>query len=117
MLRGIRGAITVKQNKAEEIIAATGRLLKEMVVVNKIKIPDIASVIFSVTGEMDAAFPAEAARKLGWQFTPLLCTYEINVKGSLQKCIRVLMHVNSKKPQKELKPVYLEEAKKLREDI
>ena len=117
MLRGIRGAITVKKNSTAEIKAATKRLLGEMVAANGVKIPDIASVIFSVTCDLDAAFPAEAARDLGWNTTPLLCTYEICVKGSLKKCIRILMHINSSKPQKSIKHIYLEGAKKLREDF
>lgn len=117
MLRGIRGAITVKNNNAEEIKAATRRLLEQMVGANAISVEEIASIIFSVTKDLNAAFPAEAARELGWTATPLLCSYEIDVPKSLRKCVRVLMHVNTDKTQKEIKPIYLEEAQKLREDF
>ena len=114
MIRGVRGAITVKGNSKKEIIEATGKLLKKIVSINFIKIEDIASVFFSLTRDLDAEFPAAAARKLGWFYTPLLCTNEIPVPRSLEKCIRVLIHFNSEKMQKEIIPVYLGKAKKLR---
>jgi len=115
-VRGIRGAITVKANSSKEIISSTEKLLKEMVKANKIKVEDIASAIFSVTRDLDADFPAQAARNLGWSYTPLLCTYEIDVPGGLKKCIRVLLHVNTNKSQKAIKNIYLSEAKNLRPD-
>ncbi len=116
-IRGIRGAITVKKNSKEEIVSKTAVLLKKIVAVNSIKVEDIASVIFSATRDLNAEFPALAARKLGWIYTPLLCTNEIAVPGSLKKCIRVLLHVNSTKKQKDMKNIYLEDAKKLRPDL
>jgi len=117
MLRGIRGAITVENNNADEIKAVTRKLLEEMAKANSVKAEDIASIIFSVTRDLDAVFPAEAAREIGWKYVPLLCTYEISVPGSLAKCIRVLIQVNTDKTQKEIKHLYLAEAKKLREDF
>ena len=116
-LRGIRGAITVSKNSKSEIVSSTLILLRKLFQVNGINIDDVASVIFSVTGDLNAEFPAIAARKLGWLYTPLLCTYEIDVPGSLKKCIRVLMHVNSSKPQSRMKHVYLRGAMKLRPDL
>lgn len=113
-LRGIRGAITVKDNTHQEIVAATKQLLTKIISANKLRIEDIASVIFSVTKDLNATFPAVAARELGWNDTPLLCTYEIEVPGSLSKCVRVLLHVNTDKSQKEMKHVYLRGAKNLR---
>lgn len=113
-LRGIRGATTAENNTKQEIGVATKELLSEIISANEVKIEDIASIIFSVTRDLDAEFPAVAARELNWNDTPLLCTYEIDVPGSLQKCIRVLMHVNAEKPQKEMKHVYLKEAVNLR---
>ncbi len=117
MIRGIRGAVTVNKNTSTEIVKATARLLKEMTVLNRVKLEDIAAVIFSVTCDLNAEFPAEAARRLGWRETPLFCTCEINVPGSLKKCIRVLMLVNSKRPQTAMQPVYLGKGKKLRPDL
>lgn len=113
-IRGIRGATTVSHNKKEEIIAATKALLSEIAGSNQLKVEEIASIIFSVTRELDAEFPAVAARELGWEETPLLCSKEIDVPGSLPKCIRVLLHVNTQKQQSEMKHVYLKDAVKLR---
>jgi len=116
-VRGIRGAITVEQNHGHEIVSATRELLGALAKANDVAIPDICSVIFSVTNDLNAQFPAVAARELGWLYTPLLCTNEIPVPGSLPKCIRVLLHVNTTKRQDEIVHVYLREAKKLRPDL
>jgi chorismate mutase len=113
-VRGIRGAITVTSNSSPEIIAATKELLSRMVAENSVEVEDIASIIFSVTRDLNAEFPAVAARELGWEDAPLLCTFEIDVPGSLAKCIRVLLHVNCEKKQAEIKHIYLKEASKLR---
>jgi len=115
--RGIRGAITVKKNGRDEIIMATMSLLERMVSVNKIKIEEISMALFSVTKDLNAEFPAVAARKLGWLYVPLLCTNEINVPRSLKKCIRVLLLINTEKKQKQLKHIYLKGARVLRPDI
>ncbi len=117
MVRAIRGATTVEADTEQEILDATGELLKTMTQVNGIEKDDIISVIFSVTKDLSAAFPAVAARMLGWTETALMSTYEIDVPGSLQKCIRVLMHVNTGKKNSELKFVYQKQAKLLRPDL
>jgi chorismate mutase len=116
-LRGIRGAITIDSNDREEIISKTCRLLKTLVQENDLKVEDVASAIFSVTDDVNAEFPAVAARKLGWSYTPLLCTREIPVPGSLQSCIRILLHVNSDKDQAEMNHSYLGGAHSLRPDL
>lgn len=116
-IRGVRGAITVKKNDKEEIVFATEKLLEKMISVNNIKVSDIASVVFSVTEDLTKEFPAVAAREMGWLYTPLMCTNEMMVEGSLKHCIRVMMIVNSAKTQKEIKHIYLDEAKKLRPDL
>jgi chorismate mutase len=116
-VRGIRGATTVKNNSKVEIVSSTEELLKELVAANKIKIEDIASAVFSVTGDLNAEFPAVAARNLGWLYTPLLCTYEIDVPGSVKKCVRVLLHVNTGRKQSQITNVYLWGAKVLRPDL
>ncbi|OGC23674.1 chorismate mutase [candidate division WOR-1 bacterium RIFOXYB2_FULL_42_35] len=112
--RGVRGATTVANNTKEEILAATQELLAEIIEKNNIEIADIASVVFTTTADLNAEFPAQAARKLGWEDTALLCAREIDVPGSLQKCIRVLLHVNTNKKQSEVVNVYLKEAVNLR---
>ena len=116
-VRGVRGAITVDSNTKEEIINRTKELLEMIVKKNDIHLDDIASIIFSVTEDVNAEFPAIAARKIGWVFTPLFCTREINVPGSLQGCIRTLMHINSNIEQKDIVNVFLRDAKKLRPDL
>lgn len=116
-VRGVRGAITVKKNERDAIVFATEMLLEKIVSINRIRVEDIACIIFSVTDDLTKEFPAIAARELGWLYTPLMCTNEIKVVGSLKKCVRVLMTVNSEKKQHEMKHVYLEGAKKLRPDL
>jgi chorismate mutase len=116
-LRGIRGAITVSGNTKAAILEATTKLLRAIVKLNKLNVEDIASAFFSATADLNADFPANAARKLGWVNTPLICMKEIDVHGSLKKCIRVLLHINSGLPQSKMKHVYLGGAKVLRPDI
>jgi chorismate mutase len=112
--RGIRGATTVADNDRAEILAATTELLQLLVAKNEFQPDDIASVIFTVTDDLDAEFPAVAARSLGWAETALLCAREIPVPGSLRKCIRVLLHVNTTRSAAEMQHVYLRDAVTLR---
>lgn len=115
--RGIRGATTVEANTAEAILAATGELLAAMVEANGLAAEDIASAVFTVTADLDAAFPAQAARQLGWHQVPLLDALEIPVPGSLPRCVRVLLHWNTGRGQAEIRHVYLRGAAGLRPDL
>nr|WP_218103979.1 chorismate mutase [Thermogemmatispora onikobensis] len=115
--RGIRGATTVERNDRQEILAATAELLQLMVELNQIRSEDVASVIFSVTDDLDAVYPAQAARELGWTEVALLCVREIPVPGSLRKCIRILLHVNTERSSAELRHVYLRGAVQLRPEF
>lgn len=112
--RGIRGATTVEQNTREEILSATTELLQLLIRQNDLHTEDIASAIFSLTEDLDAEFPAVAARMLGWIDVPLMCTREIPVPGSLGKCIRVMLHVNTTRSLAEIRHVYLRGAANLR---
>src|SRR5579872_197261 len=94
-VRGIRGAITVEEDSPAGIIAATKRLLSAMIERNGVNTTDIASVLFSLTPDLRAAFPALGAREMGWVYVPMLHFTEIDVPGALGKCVRVLMHVNT----------------------
>ena len=85
--------------------------------VNGIEPEDVGSAIFSLTRDLDAEFPALAARQLGWLEVPLLCTYEIDVPGSLKKCIRILINWNTEKSQHDIKHVYIKDAVRLRPDL
>ena len=115
--RGIRGAITADGDDAAAIAAATKELLTEIVRRNEIEIDDIASILFTVTPDLRAGFPALAAREMGWTWVPMLHACEIDVPGSLGRCIRVLMHVNTAKKPAEIEHVYLEGATVLRPDL
>jgi chorismate mutase len=116
-MRGIRGAITVEADSAESILVATKRLLSEMIVRNAVAMDDIASVLFSLTPDLRAAFPALGAREMGFVHVPMLHFTEIDVPGSMGKCIRVLMHVNTRRDAREIEHVYLDGAAALRPDL
>lgn len=117
-VRGVRGAITVIKNDKEQILDATRELLETILERNPEMEPDsIASVFFSVTEDLDAVFPAKAARQIGWCMVPLFGSQEITAPDGLEKCIRVLIHWNTELTQEEIQHVYLREAKKLRPDL
>jgi chorismate mutase len=116
--RGIRGAITVDANTEDAILGATLELLREMVRENDVRSDDIASVIFTMTPDLNAAFPAAAGRDLpGWTHVPLMCMQEIPVPGALPRCVRILMHINTPKAAMEIRHVYLGGATRLRPDL
>jgi chorismate mutase len=114
--RGIRGATTTEDNTPEEILKATRQLLALMIRQNGIEPEDVASAIFSTTTDLDAEFPALAARQLGWFDVALMCVHELDVPGSLRRCIRILLHWNTDKPAEEIVHVYVKEARRLRPD-
>lgn len=115
--RGVRGATTIKENSREAILTATRQMLALLVRRNELNTADIASAIFTVTKDVNAEFPALAARQLGWLEVPLLCGYEIEVPGSLSMCVRVLVHWNTDRPQSAVQHVYIHDAVRLRPDL
>jgi len=115
--RGVRGAITVRSNSREAILEATRELLTVMVTRNGIQVEDIASVIFTTTPDLNAEYPAVAARALGWRYVPLLCTHEMAVPHGLPRCIRILLLWNTDRPPTAIRHVYLREAAALRPDL
>ena len=115
--RGVRGATTAEANTREEILRATRHLLALMIRQNGIEEEDVASAIFTTTQDLDAEFPALAARQLGWLNVPLLCSYELDVPGSLPKCVRILLHWNTEKSPDEITHVYIKDATRLRPDL
>ena len=117
MVRGIRGATTVQRDDAADILEATEELVREIVASNDLRPEDVASALFTVTPDLRAEFPAAAARRMGWTMVPLLNFTEIGVPGRLQRCIRVLVHVNTERKQHEMVHVYLREAVSLRPDL
>ncbi len=117
LVRGIRGATTVAANTREAILEATTELLQEMVRLNQVEPEQMASIIFTTTQDLNAEFPAVAARDAGWTHVALECLHEMNVPGSLQRCLRILIHVNTDRSLEELTHVYLRDARALRPDL
>ncbi len=118
LVRGIRGAITIENNTDAEISIATKELVQELILKNDINPKNVAQVLFTVTQDITAAFPAKVLREFAdWSYVPVVCAVEIPVPNSLPFCIRVLMTVNTDVEQDEITHVYLREATKLRPDL
>lgn len=112
--RGIRGATTVDKNTKEDILGAGKELLQKIIEANGLVPENVASAIFTTTPDLDAEFPAAAARQLGWSHTALLCAQEMNVPGSLPKCLRILILYNTDKSAEEIVHVYIKGATTLK---
>lgn len=118
MIRAIRGATTVGENTPEAIEEATLELMKTIINKNDLVPENIISVFFTLTSDLTTAYPASSARKIaGWHLVPMLCTKELDVPGGLSKCIRSMIHYQASKNQKEIKHVYLRNARCLRPDL
>lgn len=116
-VRGIRGATTVEANSVEAILEATRELLAAMLKANETDVEYVASAFFTTTIDLNAEFPAVAARDLGWTNVALMCGHEMNKPGGLPMCLRILLHVNTDKPARDIKHIYLRGARVLRPDI
>ena len=117
-VRGIRGATTASENTVEAIRRVVKELLDEVETCNQLDLENIVSVVFTTTRDLDAIFPAAIARERpGWDHVPLLDVQQMHVEGGLERCIRVLIHVNTPNPQLEIIHIYLRQAKKLRPDL
>jgi chorismate mutase len=118
VIRGVRGATTVENDNETEIVNVTERLLEEMIRINKINPEHVASIFISVTDDITADFPAKAVRRFeGWSYVPVMCMREVPVPNALKLCIRIMIHLNTTKSQKDIQHVYLEGAKILRPDL
>lgn len=118
MIRGFRGATTVRENNETEILTETEKLLRKMIDTNNIEPESISHVFFSVTEDINAVFPAKVSRQIeGWKHVPVMCMKEIDVPNSLENCIRVMLVANTKLSQQEVEHIYLNEAIKLRPDL
>jgi chorismate mutase len=115
-VRGIRGATTVEANDAGQILEATDELLHRLIEANGLEPEDIVSAFFTMTSDLDAAFPARAAEDYGWNIVALLHAIEIPVPGSLPRCIRLLVHAYTRQRHEEIRHVYLRGATVLRPD-
>lgn len=116
-VRAVRGAITVERNTDADILEGTREMLQAIIAENGIAHEDLISALFSVTKDLNAAFPAAAARQIGWNQVALMCTNEIDVPGSLARCIRVMVHFHTEKGNRDIRNVYLRGARSLRPDI
>jgi chorismate mutase len=117
LVRGVRGATTVEANSVEAILEATKELLSAMIEANQIDADNVASAFFTTTPDLNAEFPAVAARDMGWDHVALLCGHEMSVPKGLKMCLRVLLHVNTDRAAREIRHVYLRGATALRPDI
>ena len=114
-VRGLRGATTADANTSDDILDATRELLERLVEANDVDTDDIAAVTFSATKDLNAEFPAVAARvHMGWTNVAIMCGHEMDVPGGQERCIRVLILVNTDKRPQDLEMVYLRDAANLR---
>ena len=116
-VRGVRGATTVSKNSKDEIVEATKELLATIIEANDLSPEDVASAWFTTTPDVNAEFPAVAARQMGWTFVPLMCGHEMTVPGSLPLCVRILLHWNTEKGPHDIHHAYLRGARALRPDL
>lgn len=116
-VRAIRGAIQVEANSTQAIATGTKELLAEILRANELTVDQVISVLLTATPDLNATFPAAAAREVGFQSTPLLCAVEIDVPGALPKVIRAMVTVETSSPAAEIAHIYLGGAKALRRDI
>lgn len=117
-VRGLRGATVAREDRPEVILTATRELLESILEANpSLELDDMASALFTVSADLRSVYPAQAARQMGWQLVPLMCAQEIPVPGSLERCIRVLIHWNTNLPAEAVRHVYLHGAASLRPDL
>jgi chorismate mutase len=117
LVKAVRGAIVAEDNTGEAIFKATQTLLKSMLDKNGLSMDAVISVFFTATSDLNAGFPAHAAREMGWTRVPMLCAQEMKVPGSMPSVIRALMHVNTKERARALRHQYLGQARELRPDL
>ncbi len=116
-LFALRGATTVVDDDAEQILAATDELMRELMSRNELAAEAMVSCIFTLTPDLNATFPAQAAREMGLSSVPLLCARELDIDGATPRCIRLLLHLTTERSREDLRHVYLEGARGLRDDL
>lgn len=118
MTRGMRGATTVTKNEENEILNNTKLLFEEMVEKNDVKPESVSHIFVSATKDINDCFPAKAIREIeDWTYTPVMCMTEINVPGSLARCIRIMLIANTDKDQQDIKHIFQNDAVQLRPDL
>jgi chorismate mutase len=116
-VRGIRGAVSVDADTEDQVLAATTRLLREILDRNEMEPDDVVSIVFTATGDLRSAFPAAAARAIGLDRVPVLSARELDVEGAPARVVRVLLHAYTDRSQDDVAHVYLGDAAALREDL
>ncbi|MGE6752269.1 chorismate mutase [Rossellomorea sp. NPDC071047] len=118
MIRGVRGATTTDYDNEKEVLLSTESLLREMILHNDIMAEDVASVFISATSDIRSVFPAKALRRIEeWKYVPVMCMQELDLPGALPNCIRVMIHLNTTTPQKDIQHIYMKNAVSLRPDL
>ena len=113
----LRGAITLERDEREHLLERVTRLLTEIMDRNGLEHDDLISILFTATDDLHSAFPALAARQLGMGDVPLICARELDIEGGMPRCVRVMIHITTDRPRSELRHVYLEDARSLRDDL
>lgn len=116
-VRALRGATTVDHDTVDEVTERTVALLEAMLAGNGVDHDEIISILFTATDDLHSAFPATAARTIGFGDVPLMCARELDVTGATPRCVRIMMHLWTDRPRAELRHVYLEGARGLRDDL
>ena len=116
-IRALRGATTIDVDEKEHLFERVIALLEELFARNDIEHDDLISILFTATGDVHSAFPAEAARKFGLGDIPLICAQELDIVGATPRCVRVMIHLSTERPRDQLHHVYLEGARSLRDDL
>ena len=113
----LRGAITLERDERDHLVERVQRLLNEMLARNDVAHDDLISILFTATPDVHSAFPAAAAREMGLGDVPLICAQELDIEGAMPLCVRVMMHLSTDRRRDELRHVYLEDARSLRDDL
>lgn len=116
-VRALRGATTLERDEREHLFARTQELIAALLTRNELDEDDLISIVFTATDDVHAAYPAEAAREAGITHVPLLCTRELDIDGGIERCVRVLVHAYTRRTARELRHVYLHDARQLRTDL
>ncbi len=116
-VRALRGATTLEQDEREHLLARTQELIHELFERNGLDEDDLISIVFTATGDVHSAYPAEAAREAGITHVPLLCARELEIDGGIDRCVRILLHAYTPRAVRDLRHVYLHEARQLRTDL
>lgn len=118
MIRGVRGATTTDCDNEKDVLLSTENLLREMILHNDILAEDVASVFISATSDIRSVFPAKALRRIEeWKYVPVMCMQELDLPDALPNCIRVMIHLNTSTPQKDIQHIYMKNAVSLRPDL